>query len=85
MTFSFVFLLKIRKVHFSDYLRNKAHSPTLLHNEIDSEICYEKMKDCMLGKGTPLVVHMNLVTSRLNNLTQIQFFIITSALLDLES
>ena len=29
MTFSLVFLLKIGKLHFSDYLRNKAHSPTL--------------------------------------------------------
>ena len=29
MTFSLVFLLKIKKLHFSDYLRNKARSPTL--------------------------------------------------------
>ena len=29
MTFSLVFLLKIGKLHFYDYLRNKAHSPTL--------------------------------------------------------
>ena len=29
MTFSLVFLLKIGKLHFSDYLRNQAHSPTL--------------------------------------------------------
>ena len=29
MTFSLVFLLKIVKLHFCDYLRNKAHSPTL--------------------------------------------------------
>ena len=28
MIFSFIFLLKIGKLHFSDYLRNKAHSPT---------------------------------------------------------
>ena len=29
MTFSLVFLLKIVKLHFCDYLRNKARSPTL--------------------------------------------------------
>ena len=29
MTFSLLFLFKIRKLHFSDYLRNKARSPTL--------------------------------------------------------
>ena len=29
MTFSLVFQLKIRKLHLSHYLRNKARSPTL--------------------------------------------------------
>ena len=60
MIFSFVFLLKIGKLHFSDYLRNKAHSPTFnfafcnLHEQKSNTYKKSKIRKLNL-RGTSLL------------------------------